>query len=119
MEWKLDKNRPICPQLCEQMCARIAAGELAPGQKVMSVREAAVAAGVNPNTVQRAFEQLEQQGVLNSVRGAGWFVARDTEAARNMQQALVQEKLGAFFEEMTCLGLTPAEIKKIVEEWEP
>lgn len=118
MEWKLDKNRPICPQLCEQLCAQIAAGELKPGQKLMSVREAAVAAGVNPNTVQRAFEQLEHQGVLSSVRGAGWFVSKDTEPARDMRQTLVQEKLAAFFGEMTCLGLTPEETKKLVEEWE-
>ena len=79
MIWTLDKNRPICPQLCEQLCAHIAAGEFTPGQKLMSVREVALEAGVNPNTVQRAFTQLEQQGVLHSVRGAGWFISQDTE----------------------------------------
>lgn len=117
MIWKLDKSRAICPQLCEQLCARIAAGEFLPGQRIWSVREAALEAGVNPNTVQRAFEQLEQQGVLCSERGAGWFVSADTQAARTLQQRLVREKVGGFFDEMTGLGLTPEEIKKIVEEW--
>lgn len=118
MIWKLDKSRAICPQLCEQLCARIAAGEFLPGQRIWSVRETALEAGVNPNTVQRAFEQLEQQGVLYSERGAGWFVAADTGSAQMLRQRLVREKVSGFFAEMTALGMTPEEIKKIVEEWE-
>ena len=118
LEWKLDKHRPICPQICEQLCARIAAGEFAPGQRLMSVRDVAVAAGVNPNTVQRAFEQLENQGVLHSERGAGWFVGSIPDAAEDLRQAMAQEKLSAFFGEMAGLGLTPEDIKKLVKEWE-
>lgn len=118
MEWTLDKHRPICPQICEQLCARIAAGEFAPDQRLMSVRDVAVAAGVNPNTVQRAFEQLEMQGVLRSERGAGWFVGPNPEAAETLRQDMAREKVTAFFAEMTGLGLSHEDIKKIVEEWE-
>lgn len=118
MEWNLDKHRPICPQLCETLCARIAAGDFAPGQRLMSVRELAVAAAVNPNTVQRAFEQLEQQGVLRSERGAGWFVGDNLAAAEALRETMAKEKLTAFFGEMAGLGLSPADIKKLVEEWE-
>lgn len=117
MNWTLDKNRPICPQICQQLCARIAAGEFAPQQRLMSVREVALSAGVNPNTVQRAFEQLEQQGVLYSVRGAGWYVAPDTAAAHTMQQDLVQDALKEFFEKMQSLGVSPEDTKSIVKEW--
>lgn len=117
MDWKLDKNRPICPQLCEQFCSQIVSGRFQPGQRLMSVREVAVAAGVNPNTVQRAFEQLESQGVLYSVRGAGWFVTEDTTAAKHMRNALVQDKLSVFFEDMASLGLSREEVKTIVKEW--
>lgn len=118
MEWILDKHRPICPQICEQLCARIAAGEFAPGQRLMSVREVAMAAAVNPNTVQRAFEQLESQGILRSERGAGWFVGDDPSAAKALRQSMAREKITAFFAEMAGLGLSPADIKKIVEEWD-
>lgn len=118
MEWTLDKHRPICPQICEQLCARIAVGEFAPGQRLMSVREVAVAAAVNPNTVQRAFEQLESQGVLRSERGAGWFVGDDPSAAEALRQRMAQEKITAFFTEMAGLGLSSADIKHFVEEWE-
>lgn len=118
MEWNLDKHRPICPQICQILCARIAAGEFSPGQRLMSVREVAVAAAVNPNTVQRAFEQLESQGILRSERGAGWFVGDDPSAAKALRQSMAREKITAFFAEMAGLGLSPADIKKIVEEWD-
>lgn len=117
MIWNLDKSRPICPQLCEQLCAHIAAGQLLPGQKLMSVREVAVSAGVNPNTVQRAFEQLEQQGILYSVRGAGWYVAEDPCAARDMQITLAEAAIKEFFEKMAALGYTPEDAKSMVKEW--
>ena len=49
MTWTLDKNRPLCPQICEQVCVRIATGEFLPNSRILSVREMAIAAGVNPN----------------------------------------------------------------------
>ena len=118
MNWNLDKSRPICPQLCQLLCAWIASGELAPKERLMSVREIALAAGVNPNTVQRAFEQLEQQGVLYSVRGAGWYVSADTTAAYALYTTLIQQALQDFFDKMTALGIDPEETKKRVKEWQ-
>lgn len=117
MKWKLDKSRGICAQLCAQICARIAAGILKPGDKLLSVRELAVEAGVNPNTVQHAFTQLEQQGVLYSVPGTGWFVCEDTKTALQVRRELVAEKVTAFFSDMADLGMLPGEIKEIVKEW--
>ena len=119
MNWKLDKNRTICPQICEQLCASIVSGELAPRQRLMSVRETAVDLGVNPNTVQRAFELLEQQGILFSVRSAGWFVAEDTAVAQQIRQSLVQYTLRSFFDEMAALGISVDKAKDIVKEWQP
>lgn len=117
MIWNLDKSRPICPQICEQLCAHIAAGDYLPGARLMSVREVAVSAGVNPNTVQRAFEQLEQQGILYSIRGAGWYVAEDPHAAREMQSTLADTAVKEFFDKMAALGYTPEEAKLVVKEW--
>lgn len=117
MKLKLDRSRAICPQLCQQLCASIAAGEVLPGQRLMSVREIATAVGVNPNTVQHAFEQLEQQGVLYSQRGSGWYIAEDTAPARTLHKQAVGQKLDAFFREMAQMGISPEETKKMVEEW--
>jgi len=118
MHWALDKNKPICPQLCEQVCVRIANGEFSPDTRLLSVREVAVAAGVNPNTVQRAFEQLERDGILYSVRGSGWYVSADTEKAKETLNALTKEKTAAYFAAMEALGLDTAAVKEIVKEWE-
>ena len=117
MNWKIDKNRAICPQICEQLCAHIAAGDFLPGQRIMSVRDAAVAAGVNPNTVQRAFEQLEQQGVLRSERGSGWYVADNTDTALQVREKIMRQKADAFFREMRSLGMSDKQIKEFVKEW--
>ena len=117
MDWSLDKGRPLCEQICEQLCMRIASGEFAAGERLLSVRDVAVAAGVNPNTVQRAFENLERQGVLYSVRGSGWFVSEDISAARDALCVIYLEKMAAYFLQMRTLGMSDADIKKYVEEW--
>ena len=77
MDWKLNKSLPLIPQISERLCLAVACGEFKPNQRVLSVREVAVIAGANPNTVQHAFENLESKGVLYSVRGSGWFVCED------------------------------------------
>lgn len=117
MDWYLDKDRPICPQICEQICVKIAAGEFAPGEKLLSVREVAVAACVNPNTVQKSFEELERQQLIYSVRGSGWFVRETTEAAKEMVERLKSEKTKQYMDAMQALGLSEKETKQYLEEW--
>ena len=118
MSWKPDHGSPICPQICEQLCVRIARGSLEPDSKLMSVRELAVKLGVNPNTVQRSFEQLEQQGVLYSIPGTGWYVSADVTVAKNAVKRLMQEHTAAYFAEMENLGLDMAATKQVIKEWE-
>lgn len=117
MEWLLNKNKPICPQICEQLCLRIADGTFKPNERLLSVREVALSAGVNPNTVQRSFEELEHQGILYSVRGSGWYVSENTDLAKAAFERLLAEKTEAFFSEMQVLGLSGEAVKKYVEEW--
>jgi DNA-binding transcriptional regulator YhcF (GntR family) len=117
VEWKLDKNRAICPQICEQVCLRIALGEFAPGEKLLSVREVALAAGVNPNTVQHSFEILEQKSILYSQRGSGWFVSEDISAAKRSLDEMIAEKTREYFAAMDALGISGEETKKYVENW--
>jgi DNA-binding transcriptional regulator YhcF (GntR family) len=118
MKWELDKSRAICPQICEQLCVGIASGELESGAKLFSVREVAVSAGVNPNTVQKSFEQLEQKGIIYSIRGSGWYVGDDTSAAKEMVTKLISEKTLEYFTQMKALSLDETEIKQYVKEWQ-
>lgn len=117
MQWKLDKDRPICPQLTEIVCVAIANGTLETGQKLMSVREIALQAGVNPNTVQKALENLERLGIIYSVRGSGSFVSDDKSVAKNTLERIISERTAEYFAQMKALGLDSNEIKNYVEEW--
>lgn len=118
MEWVPDKKRPICPQLCERICILIATGKVGAGEKLMSVREVAVSAGVTPNTVQKSFEQLEQKGVIYSRRGSGWYVNEDTHVAQEMLHELVREKTGVYLRDMQSLGLNQTEIIEAIKEYQ-
>ena len=119
MEWKLDKNKPVCPQIGEQLCLRIAVGEFRAGERLLSVREVALAAGVNPNTVQRSVEVLEQEGIVYSVRGSGWCVAEDISLARAALERMWKEKTATYVAEMTALGMNCDDIKNYVAAWPP
>ena len=117
MGWLLDKNRPICPQICEQVCVKIANGELKPNERLLSVREVALQAGVNPNTVQKSFEQLEHQGLIHSVRGSGWFVGEDIAASVEIVEGLVREKTETYFKDMQNLGFDTEKTKNYLKGW--
>ncbi len=116
MNWTLDKSRPICPQICELICAAIASGEFSAGEKLLSVREIALLAGVNPNTVQKSFEELERRGVIHSVRCSGWYVNENIEAASSEVSALRMKKTQEYLAVMSQLGCQTDEIIRYINE---
>lgn len=116
MDWIMDKKRPICPQLCERLCILIASGECAPGERLLSVRDVALRAGVNPNTVQKSFEQLEQTGVIYSRRGSGWYVSEDIHIAQHVLKDLISTKTTAYLSDMRSLGLDDQQIMLMIKE---
>lgn len=117
MAWMIDKSRPICPQIGEQLCLRIAKGGFTPHGKIPSVREIAVEAGVNPNTVQRSLEELERKGILYSIRGSGWFVAEDIVLAKKVLEGILVQKTADYFKAMESLGMDAASVKEYIKEW--
>ena len=104
MKWNINKSRPICPQICEQICVGIKNKELLPQEKIYSVRELAIKLGVNPNTVQKSLDILEEQGVIYSVRGSGWYVSEDISIAEKTVEKLVKKRVKEFLMEMENLG---------------
>ncbi len=114
MQWMIDKERPSCPQINEQIAARIALGEFKPQERLASVRDVAVAAGVNPNTVQKAFESLEAEGLIYSVRGSGWFVSDAVGTAQQKLQKLAEEKINALFQSLKTLGYSREQVTALV-----
>ncbi len=116
MEWSLDKERPICPQLCEKICAAIATGGFEPHDRLMSVRDVAVQAGVNPNTVQKAFEMLEQESLIYSIRGSGWYVSNASDLAKEKLKTVVEEKVAGLVRDLAALGYPKDAVAEMVKE---
>ncbi len=117
MEWTLDRKRPICPQICEQLCVMIAAGKFPTGCRLPSVRDIALSAGVNPNTVQKSLETLAEQGIVYAERGSGWYVSDETDAAADITNDVVHDKTAEYFESMKALGFDTDAVKNYVKEW--
>ena len=84
-------KRPIYEQVVEKLERLIVSGGLEPLTKMPSVRSLAMELSVNPNTVQRAYAQLEQDGYLYTVSGRGSFVTAETEWRENKQGKLLRE----------------------------
>ena len=80
MSWKFQADQPIYTQLVARLQQQLVSGVYPPGSKLPSVRELAADAGVNPNTVQRAFAELERAGLIYTQRTAGKFVTEDAAA---------------------------------------
>lgn len=116
MNWNMDKERPICPQLCELVCVGISNGEFPPGSRLLSVRDLAVVAGINPNTVQKSFTELERLGLIYSVRGTGWFVGENTALAKETVCRIAENKTVEYVSEMKKLGMTADEIYNYIKE---
>ena len=118
MQWKFDGNAPIYTQLVDQMKLDIVSGEWIPGQRIPAVRELAVDAGVNPNTMQRALQELERQGLMFSQRTSGRFVTEDREMIEDAKRTLANRHISAFIRQMQALGYTRQEIVAMLEESE-
>ena len=105
---------PVYVQLQEQVLAAIARGELARGERLPSVRDVAAAIGINPNTVNRAYAELERGGVVATRRGRGTFVAerrkRTTDVGRLLQ---IAER---FVAHARSLGYDGAQIVSVVRD---
>lgn len=104
MEWKFSDDAPIYQQIMDGIKQRIATGDWVPGQKLPSVRELAVEAGVNPNTMQKALAELEREGLLYAKRTAGRFVAEQKGITKGLQEELMEKYVEEFLASMRRLG---------------
>jgi GntR family transcriptional regulator len=102
-------SRPIYEQVKDGLRKLVVTGAIAPGDKLPSVRQMASQLAINPNTIQRAYEALEQEGYVYSVPGKGSFAAPRTEMDGRRKEELLQQ-LDMIAEELRYLGVTAEEI---------
>lgn len=117
MNWKFNNDTPIYQQIMEQVKAMIATGVLKAGDKLPSVRELAVEAEVNPNTMQKALSELEREALLCSKRTSGRFVSDNPANTSNLQEEMMMECVKVFIENMKKLGYSIDECLKLVEKY--
>ena len=101
-------TRPIYEQVRDGLRKLMVTGMLRPGDKLPSVRALAVELAINPNTIQRAYSQLEAEGYILSVSGKGTFVA-ELQDQNQLRRAELEEKVRLLREELRSLGMTAAE----------
>jgi len=112
-----DGQVPIYEQIVAQVIYGVAAGSLEVGTFIPSVRDLAEQLLVHPNTVARAFLELERQGVVTPRRGRGMEVAEDGPAkCRAKRQELVRARIRQALREAAASVLSPEEIRGLVEE---
>ena len=116
MDWTFRPDVPIYTQLVERLAQRIVSGGFAAGERLPSVRDLAMEAGVNPNTVQRALAELERTGLVYSQRTAGRYVTEDVSRIASAREQMARRKAEEFLSDMAQLGVDTAQSIALLEE---
>ncbi len=107
--------RPIYAQICDGIRDQIRSGILASGERLPSVRELATQLTINPNTIQRAYRELESQGWVASVAGKGCFVS-GIPAGQESQQERLLRQFDDIAETLLEMGISPEMLKRRIEK---
>jgi GntR family transcriptional regulator len=108
-------REPIYRQLATQVREGVARGRLLPGEKLPSVRELSRSLVVNPNTIARAYTELEREGVLNTRQGMGVFVVKPTcDLTKSAKRKKLEELLDGLLTEAVYLGFQKQDVLDMV-----
>ena len=116
MPWNLDNERPIYLQLMERIQHDIISGVYQPGDRLPSVRDLALDAAVNPNTMQKALSELERSGLVYSHRTSGRFITDDHHLIQKMRNDIAEEYIRQFLSQMRELGFEGSETVEMLEK---
>ncbi|QPC47005.1 GntR family transcriptional regulator [Mangrovibacillus cuniculi] len=116
MTEQFTSEKPIYLQIVDKIVTEIVRGERKLGDKLPSVRELAVSMGVNPNTIQRTYAELERMSVVESKRGQGTFVVEDASNIEELRGSIVRQEITNFIERMNQLGISPQDLIQQVNQ---
>jgi len=116
----LDLSKPLWEQVLHQIRGALARSDLQPGEKIPSLRDLAQQLKINPNTVMRAYQELERDGLTETRRGQGTFITSSQQKISEVRNLLAEDAVKAFVQEMRVLGLRKPEADNLLEEakWE-
>lgn len=110
MSQPFNNTQPIYLQILQRICRQVVRGEITAGDKLPSVREMALHIGVNPNTVQRVYSELERLEIAETKRGLGSFITENETRLRQLREDLKSEQIDNFIKDMRETGFSPEEI---------
>ncbi len=113
----LHDTRPIYEQIKEKTKDLIIKGILTENQKIPSVREAASFLAINPNTIQKAYKELENEGYLYSIRSKGYFVSSVDKVLKEKKISDLNRKLDEVLNELTILKADKKEVTAIIKKY--
>ena len=113
---KFNDNLPIYIQIMDLIKKRIVTQELKGGDKLPSVRELSTELKVNPNTIQRSYQELERENLVFTQRGMGTFVVEDEEIILEIKKNMALNMVKSFVYEMKSIGFASKEIIELVNE---
>lgn len=119
MQWRINtaSRSPIYQQLTEQIREAAARGELQPDDRLPSVRQLSRELVINPNTVARAYTELEREGLINTRPGLGVFVSgAKSELTKDVRRRRLLDMLDKFLTEAVHLGFEESEVLKTVTD---
>lgn len=119
MSWYFSNDKPIFQQLVDIITTDIISGKYKLGAKLDSVRDLAVEAGVNPNTMQRALAEIEETGIIYTKRGDGRYVTEDYSKIAGIKEKYVNGYTEKYIESLNKLGLQNEEIAAAVRKLLP
>lgn len=110
MAWQFNAIEPIYLQIADRLMGQIIRGVYGCGDRLPSVREFALSAEVNPNTIQRAFMELQNKGLVVTESTAGKFVTKNEETIREIKDALLAAKTETFLNSLNSYGITKEQL---------
>lgn len=116
MAWHFSSDKPVYLQISERLTKSVLSGEYQPGEQIPTVRQLALEAAVNPNTVQHAFAELEKEGVIISKGTSGRFVTDDVQIIELSRKTLAEKIVKEFVKNTKALSLTKEQVIAIIEE---
>lgn len=116
MEYIFDNERPIYVQLVEVIRIQIVSGKYAKGERLPSVRELSMIMKVNPNTMQKALAELEDEKLIYTERTNGKYVTEDDKLIEKIKRQLAQQKVNDYLKSMESIGINYETAIKYLQE---
>lgn len=116
MKFTVNDREPVYIQIIRNVKQKIVTGELQKGDRMPSRREMAVNINVNPNTVQKAYKEMEEMGIINTVKNNQSTITEDDNLIKQIRNDLINEAAEVFLEQMKAINVPIEEVKEIISK---